>query len=211
MGFSRQEYWSWMPCPPSGDPPDPEIELVFLVSPALAGSLPVVPPGKPNTSCSLISITKMRTITSTHISYLAVHVCTQACVCAHRRVCILHYLLSLSHFHMCVHIIYCQVMTFIYLAVLSLSCSMWDLVPWPGIEPGAPALRVWSLSHWTTREVLSNDVLSSQSGRISGRSKIRNLGLATGPNEMLFLFPSDDSKSLVVMRSVSLCLQDQCF
>ena len=129
MGFSRQEYWSWMPCPPSGDPPDPEIELVFLVSPALAGSLPVVPPGKPNTSCSLISITKMRTITSTHISYLAVHVCTQACVCAHRRVCILHYLLSLSHFHMCVHIIYCQVMTFIYLAVLTLSCSMWDLVP----------------------------------------------------------------------------------
>ena len=26
---------------------------------------------------------------------------------------------------------------------------MWDLVPW---EP--PALEVWSLSHWTTREVL---------------------------------------------------------
>ena len=30
---------------------------------------------------------------------------------------------------------------------------MWDLVPWPGIEPGPPALGVWSLSHWTTREV----------------------------------------------------------
>ena len=25
---------------------------------------------------------------------------------------------------------------FIYLAVPSLSCSMWDLVPWPGSEPG---------------------------------------------------------------------------
>ena len=25
--------------------------------------------------------------------------------------------------------------------------SMWDLVPWPGIEPGASALGVWSLSH----------------------------------------------------------------
>ena len=107
-------------------------------------------------------------------------------MCAHRRVCILHYLLSLSHFHMCVHIIYRQIMTFIYLAVLSLSCSIWNLVPWPGIEPGAPALRVWSLSHWTTREVLGNDVSSSQSGRISGRSKIRNPGLATGPNETLF-------------------------
>ena len=29
---------------------------------------------------------------------------------------------------------------------------MWDLVPWPGIEPGPPALGVRSLSHWTTRE-----------------------------------------------------------
>ena len=35
----------------------------------------------------------------------------------------------------------------------TLSCSMWDLVPWPGIKPGSPALGVWSLSHWTTRDV----------------------------------------------------------
>ena len=33
------------------------------------------------------------------------------------------------------------------------SCSMWDLVPWPGIECGAPALGARTLSHWTTREV----------------------------------------------------------
>ena len=33
------------------------------------------------------------------------------------------------------------------------SCGMWDLVPWPGIEPCPLALRVWSLSHWATREV----------------------------------------------------------
>ena len=36
MGFSRQEYWSGLPCPPPGDLPDPGIEPVFL-SPALAG------------------------------------------------------------------------------------------------------------------------------------------------------------------------------
>ena len=42
---------------------------------------------------------------------------------------------------------------FIYLAMLGLSCSMWDLVSWPGIEPRPPALGVWSLSCWTTREV----------------------------------------------------------
>ena len=34
-----------------------------------------------------------------------------------------------------------------------LSCRMWDLVPWPGIEPKPPALGAWSLSPWTTREV----------------------------------------------------------
>ena len=27
------------------------------------------------------------------------------------------------------------------------------LVPRPGIEPTPPALEVWSLNHWTTREV----------------------------------------------------------
>ena len=37
MGFSRQEYWSGLPCPPPGDLPDPRMESVFLVSPALAG------------------------------------------------------------------------------------------------------------------------------------------------------------------------------
>ena len=39
------------------------------------------------------------------------------------------------------------------LAVLGLSCSMWDLVPWPGLKPGPSALGTWSLNHWITREV----------------------------------------------------------
>ena len=33
------------------------------------------------------------------------------------------------------------------------SCSIWDLVPWLGIEPGPHALKAQSVSHWTTREV----------------------------------------------------------
>ena len=37
MGFSRQEYWSGLPCPPPGDLPDPRTELTSLMSPALAG------------------------------------------------------------------------------------------------------------------------------------------------------------------------------
>ena len=30
---------------------------------------------------------------------------------------------------------------------------MWDLNPWPGIEPAYPALEACSLNYWTTREV----------------------------------------------------------
>ena len=37
MGFSRQEYWSGLPCPPSGDLPNPGMNLQSLVFPALAG------------------------------------------------------------------------------------------------------------------------------------------------------------------------------
>ena len=37
MGFSRQEYWSGLPCPPPADLPDPGIESPSLVSPELAG------------------------------------------------------------------------------------------------------------------------------------------------------------------------------
>ena len=48
MGFSRQEYWSGLPCPPPGDLPDPGVETVSLMSPALAGRfLPLGLPGKP--------------------------------------------------------------------------------------------------------------------------------------------------------------------
>ena len=37
MGFSKQEHWSGLPCPPPGDLPDPGIEPMSLTSPALAG------------------------------------------------------------------------------------------------------------------------------------------------------------------------------
>ena len=37
IGFSRQEYWSGLPCPPARDLPIPGIEPAYLRSPALAG------------------------------------------------------------------------------------------------------------------------------------------------------------------------------
>ena len=47
MEFSRQEYWSGVPCPPPGDLPHPGIEPTSLMSPALAGRFfTTEPPGK---------------------------------------------------------------------------------------------------------------------------------------------------------------------
>ena len=49
MGFSRQEYWNGLPCPPPGDLPNPRTELR---SPALkADSLSSEPPGNQVVMC----------------------------------------------------------------------------------------------------------------------------------------------------------------
>ena len=53
----------------------------------------------------------------------------------------------------------------------ALSCGMWDLVPWPGIEPGPPALGARSLRHWTAREVWSSRFWHSVSGLGQGFSQ----------------------------------------
>ena len=42
MGFSRQEYWSGLPCAPPGDLPDPGIEPESLTSTCIAQSQPIV-------------------------------------------------------------------------------------------------------------------------------------------------------------------------
>ena len=46
LGFSRQEYWSELPCPPPGDLPDPGIEPTSPASPALQADTSE-PLGKP--------------------------------------------------------------------------------------------------------------------------------------------------------------------
>ena len=48
MRFSRQEYCRGLPCPPPGGPPNPGIEPMSPVSPALAGGFFMTElPGKP--------------------------------------------------------------------------------------------------------------------------------------------------------------------
>ena len=53
MGFSRQDYWSGLPCPPLGDLPHPGTESESLMSLHWqAGSLPLAPPESPIISSS---------------------------------------------------------------------------------------------------------------------------------------------------------------
>ena len=42
--------------------------------------------------------------------------------------------------------------SYVVYGIFNLHCSTWDLVPLQGIEPRPPALGVWRLSQWTTRE-----------------------------------------------------------
>ena len=60
---------------------------------------------------------------------------------------------------------------FIYLTVLHLSCSMWDLVPWPRIKLRPPALGTQNFSDWTTWEILQQKL---------GLLQTPGLGLQTG-------------------------------
>ena len=46
----------------------------------------------------------------------------------------------------------------------TLSDSMWDLIPPPGIEPGPPALGVGSLSHWTTGKSQYQEIFEEPTG-----------------------------------------------
>ena len=72
MGFSRQEYQSGLSCPLPGDFPNPGIEPVFPISPAVqAESLPAEPPRKP--SFTLLAI----------MNNAATNICIQV-LCGHR-------------------------------------------------------------------------------------------------------------------------------
>ena len=58
LGFSRQEYWSGLPCPPPGDLPNPGIEPVF---PALAGRFfTTETPGKPERALGALQMGRVR-------------------------------------------------------------------------------------------------------------------------------------------------------
>ena len=81
IGFSRQEYWSGLPCPTSGDLPNPGIKPVSLMSPGLATGF----------------------FTSSAIwealwAHIYIYVCVCVCVCVCVWVCVCMYIGSNSCF-----------------------------------------------------------------------------------------------------------------
>ena len=63
------------------------------------------------------------------------------------------YLLKNIYLFIWLHCIFVVAHKIFDCSMQTFSFSMWDLVPWPMIKPGSPALGMWSLSHWTTRKV----------------------------------------------------------
>ena len=107
---------------------------------------------------------------------------------------------------MCVEVYFSKI--FIYLAVLRLSCgmwesslqyaesfscgiwilscSMWDLVPWPGIKPEPLALRLQCLSHWTARAVPGVWTFKLVVGLVSVRWNLSRVEGAEGLSQLDF-------------------------
>ena len=70
MGFSRQEYWSGLPCPPPGDLPNSGIEPATLKSPAFAGRFFTT-----SANYSLIIILKKRSFFINFLAIISFYIC----------------------------------------------------------------------------------------------------------------------------------------
>ena len=60
MGFPRQEYWSWLPFPPSGDLLSPGIEPASPLAPTLADEFSIVKSPRKSLRCILMPIRILR-------------------------------------------------------------------------------------------------------------------------------------------------------
>ena len=70
------------------------------------------------------------------------------------------YHLSYLFIFIWLHRLFIRACSIFCFAMQILNCSMWTLVPWPGIEPGPPALEAQNPNHWITREVPCSWALS---------------------------------------------------
>ena len=75
-GFSRQEYWSGLPCPSPGDLPDPGIKPASLTSPALAGGFFTTGATWETPKCPRLKSKKQRRQLQIHNTLLQVEGCS---------------------------------------------------------------------------------------------------------------------------------------
>ena len=60
LGFSSQEYWSGLPCPPPGDLPNPGIETLSVASPGFVGGCLGCHLGSPARLCTHLRVLSVR-------------------------------------------------------------------------------------------------------------------------------------------------------
>ena len=78
MGFSRQEYWSGLPCPPPGDRPHPAVSSSSLMSPALAGGF-FTTSATWEAQATVPRVTKSQTQLKQHSMHTHTRVCCPKC------------------------------------------------------------------------------------------------------------------------------------
>ena len=137
MGFSKQEYWSGLPCPPPGDLPYPGIEPV---SPVSAGKFITTEAGSLQSRCQQ-SWFLLRAVREGCVPGLSPWVVGG---------CFLHISLHMAFF-LCVYLrvqISPSWHNFFWLP--HVACRI--LVPPSGIKPMPPTLGILSLNHWMAQE-----------------------------------------------------------
>ena len=146
MGFSRQEYWSGLPCPPPGDLPYPGIKPVSLRSPALAGGF----------------FTISATWETQYYYYYPFFSEKGACLLPPTILMGIKEWLGERE---------CDTFTLgseLFWVEVANHAAYRILIPQPGIEPTAMAVKALSLNHWTSREVLGTELFQ---GRFPGLEK----------------------------------------
>ena len=118
--------WSGFPFPSPGDLPDRRIETTSLASPALEG-------GVFTTQSAGKTQTEGRTTGVDAAEFTSTLDFSRFVFATEVQLCELDYLPFLFFF-----------LIFVYLAMLCLSGSLWDLASWPGIKPRSPALGAQS-------------------------------------------------------------------
>ena len=121
MGFSRQENWSGLPCPPPEDFPDPGTEPISLMSPALAGEFFTTSTTDTNTCLYACVYERI-------IHRLSGHLGISGATQFLKNIYLYFYFAvpGLSAAGSSILIVACGIFS---CSMQTLSCSMWDLVP----------------------------------------------------------------------------------